>query len=88
MTTISAPPSGTPSATPIATPSPQRIPHRPPQHHPGNPLACNVQIAGAGAFIAGIVLSLHHYGNRHLLSIAGAAASFLGKKLRASWSQR
>ena len=41
-----------------------------------------VQIAGAGAFIAGVVLSLHHYGIG-ICFIAGAAAFFVGKKLRA-----
>jgi hypothetical protein len=40
-----------------------------------------VQIAGAGAFIAGVVLSLHHYGIG-ICFIAGAAAFFIGKKLR------
>jgi hypothetical protein len=42
-----------------------------------------VQIAGAGAFIAGIVLSLHHYAIG-VCFIAGAAAFYIGKKLRAS----
>ena len=40
-----------------------------------------VQIAGAGAFIAGIVLSLHHYGTG-ICFIAGAAAFYFGKKLK------
>jgi hypothetical protein len=42
-----------------------------------------VQIAGAGAFVAGIVLSLHHYAIG-VCFIAGAAAFYIGKKLRAS----
>jgi hypothetical protein len=42
-----------------------------------------VQIAGAGAFIAGIVLSLHHYAIG-VCFIAGAAAFYIGKKLRSS----
>jgi len=42
-----------------------------------------VQIAGAGAFIAGVVLSLHHYGTG-ICFIAGAAAFYAGKKLKAS----
>jgi hypothetical protein len=40
-----------------------------------------VQIAGAGAFVAGVVLSLHHYGIG-VCFIAGAGAFFVGKKLR------
>jgi len=60
----------TTSATPSATPSWQSI-------------GLYVQIAGAGAFIAGIVLSLHHYGTG-ICFIAGAAAFFVGKKLRAT----
>jgi hypothetical protein len=42
-----------------------------------------VQIAGAGAFVAGIVLSLHHYAIG-VCFIAGAAAFYAGKKLKAS----
>jgi hypothetical protein len=42
-----------------------------------------VQIAGAGAFIAGAVLSLHHYAIG-ICFIAGAAAFYAGKKLSAS----
>ncbi len=42
-----------------------------------------VQIAGAGAFLAGFVLSLQHYGIG-ICFIAGAAAFFVGKKLKAS----
>jgi hypothetical protein len=42
-----------------------------------------VQIAGAGAFVAGIVLSLHHYAIG-VCFIAGAAAFYIGKKLRSS----
>ena len=40
-----------------------------------------VQIAGAGAFLAGVVLSLQHYGIG-ICFIAGAAAFFIGKKMR------
>ncbi len=40
-----------------------------------------VQIGGAGAFIVGIVLSLHHYGTG-ICFIAGAAAFFVGKKMK------
>ncbi len=42
-----------------------------------------VQIAGAGAFIAGVVLSLQHYGIG-MCFIAGASAFFIGKKMRAA----
>jgi hypothetical protein len=41
-----------------------------------------VQIAGAVAFLAGVVLSVHHFGAGICL-IAGAATFFIGKKLRA-----
>ncbi len=40
-----------------------------------------VQIGGAAAFIVGIVLSLHHYGTG-ICFIAGAAAFFIGKKMK------
>jgi len=40
-----------------------------------------VQIAGAGAFITGVVLSLHHYATGICL-VAGVAAFFIGKKMR------
>jgi hypothetical protein len=42
-----------------------------------------VQIAGAGAFLAGVVLSLQHY----LVAVCflgGAGAFYIGKKLKAS----
>jgi hypothetical protein len=42
-----------------------------------------VQLAGAGAFLAGAVLSLHHYAIG-ICFIAGAAAFYAGKKLKAS----
>ena len=42
-----------------------------------------VQIAGAGAFVVGVVLSLHHYAIG-ICFIAGAAAFLIGKKLKAS----
>ena len=41
------------------------------------------QLAGAGAFIAGAVLSLHHYAIG-VCFIAGAAAYYAGKKLKVS----
>ncbi len=40
-----------------------------------------VQIAGAGAFLAGVVLSLQRYAIG-MCFIAGAAAFFIGKKMR------
>ena len=40
-----------------------------------------VQVAGAGAFLVGATLSLHHYAIG-ICFIAGAAAFFVGKKLR------
>jgi hypothetical protein len=42
-----------------------------------------VQLGGLGAFIAGTVLSLHHYAIG-ICFIAGAAAFFVGKKLKGS----
>jgi hypothetical protein len=42
-----------------------------------------VQIAGAGAFLVGAVLSLHHYAIG-VCFIAGAAAFYAGKKLKAA----
>jgi hypothetical protein len=40
-----------------------------------------VQVAGAGAFVLGVVLSLHHYAIG-ICFLMGAAAFFAGKKLR------
>lgn len=42
-----------------------------------------VQIAGAGAFLVGAVLSLHHYAIG-ICFLAGAAAFYAGKKLKVS----
>jgi hypothetical protein len=39
------------------------------------------QIVGVGAFVAGIILSLHHWPAAVAL-VAGMAAYFVGKKLR------
>lgn len=41
-----------------------------------------LQIAGAGAFLAGVLLSLQHYGIG-ICFLSGAAAFFAGKKLKA-----
>lgn len=40
-----------------------------------------VQLAGIGAFIAGAILSVHHYAIG-LCIISGAAAFYIGKKIR------
>ncbi len=40
-----------------------------------------LQIAGGGAFLGGVALSLQHYGIA-ICFIAGAAAYFIGKKMR------
>ena len=42
-----------------------------------------VQLAGVGAFIAGAILSMHHYAIG-ICFIAGAASFYVGKKMRAS----
>lgn len=39
------------------------------------------EIAGAAAFLTGAVLSIHHYAIA-LLTIGGAVAFFVGRKLR------
>ncbi len=41
-----------------------------------------VEICGIGAFLAGAVLSIHHYAIAACV-VGGAAAFFIGKKLRA-----
>jgi hypothetical protein len=41
-----------------------------------------VEICGVGAFLAGAVLSIHHYVIAACI-VGGAAAFFIGKKLRA-----
>jgi hypothetical protein len=42
-----------------------------------------VQLAGAGAFVIGAILSLHHYAIG-ICFVAGAAAFYVGKKMRAA----
>jgi hypothetical protein len=42
-----------------------------------------VQLAGAGAFITGAILSLHHFAIG-ICFVAGAAAFYVGKKMRAA----
>ncbi len=42
-----------------------------------------VQLSGAGAFVIGLILSAHHYAIG-ICFVAGAAAFYIGKKLRAA----
>jgi hypothetical protein len=42
-----------------------------------------VELAGAGAFVAGAILSMHHYAIGACF-VAGAAAFYVGKKIRAT----
>ena len=49
---------------------------------PSQSLGQWVQLAGAGAFITGAILSLHHYAIG-ICFIAGAAAFYVGKRMRA-----
>jgi hypothetical protein len=42
-----------------------------------------VQLGGAAAFVAGAILSLHHYAIG-ICFLAGAAAFYVGKKLKAA----
>ena len=42
-----------------------------------------VQLAGIGAFISGAILSMHHY-VIGICFIAGAAAFYIGQKMRAA----
>jgi hypothetical protein len=42
-----------------------------------------VEVSGASAFLGGAVLSIHHYAIA-LLTIGGAVAFFVGKKMRGS----
>ncbi len=42
-----------------------------------------LQLAGAGAFIVGAILSLHHYAIG-ICFLAGASAFYVGKKLKES----
>jgi hypothetical protein len=42
-----------------------------------------VQLAGAGVFITGAILSSHHYAIG-ICFVAGAAAFYVGKKMRAA----
>ena len=42
-----------------------------------------VQLAGIGAFVAGAILSVHHYAIG-VCFIAGAAALYVGKRMKVS----
>jgi hypothetical protein len=44
-------------------------------------LGAIIEIAGAATFLVGAVLSIHHYAVA-LLTVGGAVAFFVGKKLR------
>jgi hypothetical protein len=50
---------------------------------PAQSLGQWVQLAGTGAFIIGAILSLHHYAIG-ICFVAGAAAFYVGKKMRAA----
>jgi hypothetical protein len=50
---------------------------------PSQSLGQWVQLAGAGVFITGAILSLHHYAIG-ICFVASAAAFYVGKKLRAA----
>jgi hypothetical protein len=50
---------------------------------PSQSLGQWVQLAGAGAFITGAILSLHHYAIG-ICFVAGAVAFYVGKKMRAA----
>lgn len=58
----------TPSATPATETMTQKI-------------GLYVEIAGAGAFVAGGILSVHHYAIG-ICFLAGAAAVYVGQKFR------
>jgi hypothetical protein len=50
---------------------------------PSQSLGLWIELAGAGTFIAGAILSLHHYAIG-ICFVAGAAAFYVGKKMRTS----
>jgi hypothetical protein len=50
---------------------------------PSQSLGLWVQMAGTGTFIAGAILSLHHYAIG-ICFVTGAAAYYVGKKMRAA----
>ena len=50
---------------------------------PSQSLGRWVQLAGAGAFITGAILSLHNFAIE-ICFVAGAAAFYVGKKMRAA----
>ncbi len=47
------------------------------------PIGQWVQLGGAGAFVIGLILSARHYAIG-ICFVAGAAAFYIGKKLRAA----
>jgi hypothetical protein len=50
---------------------------------PSQSLGLWIELAGAGTFITGAILSLHHYAIG-ICFVAGAAAFYVGKKMRAT----
>jgi len=50
---------------------------------PSQSLGLWIELAGAGVFITGAILSLHHYAIG-ICFVAGAAAFYVGKKIRVS----
>jgi hypothetical protein len=50
---------------------------------PSQSLGLWIELAGAGTFITGAILSLHHYAIG-ICFVAGAAAFYVGKKMRAA----
>ena len=66
---MSTTPSATPSAASTKTSS--------------QSIALYVQLAGVGAFVTGVILSVHHYAIG-ICFVAGAAAFYIGSKLKAA----
>jgi len=50
---------------------------------PSRSLGLWIELVGAGMFIAGAILSLHHYAIG-ICFVGGAAAFYVGKKMRAA----
>jgi hypothetical protein len=50
---------------------------------PSQSLGLWIELVGAGVFIAGAILSLHHYAIG-ICFVGGAAAFYVGKKMRAA----
>ena len=50
---------------------------------PSQSLGLWIELAGAGVFVAGAILSLHHYAIG-ICFVGGATAFYVGKKMRAA----